>query len=40
VLHVPGEAHADAGDRSYLVLAKPLVITDECAVKCTLIEWG
>jgi hypothetical protein len=40
VLHVPGtEADADAGDRNYLVLAKPNVIMNECAVKCTLIEW-
>ena len=40
VLHVPGaHAEAKAGDRSYLVLAKPNVIMNECAVKCTLIEW-
>ena len=30
---------ADMGDRTYLVLAKPNVIMNECAVKCTLIEW-
>ena len=40
VLHVPGaDGQASAGDRSYLVLAKPNVIINECAVKCTLIEW-
>jgi hypothetical protein len=40
VLHVPGaDGEDDAGDRSYLVLAKPNVIMNECAVKCTLIEW-
>lgn len=27
------------GDRSYLVLAMSNVIMNECAVKCTLIEW-
>ena len=41
VFHVPGaDTNADAGDRNYLVLAKPNVIMNECAVKCTLIEWG
>ena len=40
VLHAPGaDAEVNAGDRSYLVLAKPNVIMNECAVKCTLIEW-
>jgi hypothetical protein len=40
VLHVPGaKGDNNAGDRSYLVLAKPNVIMNECAVKCTLIEW-
>jgi hypothetical protein len=29
VLHVPGEADADAGDRNYLVLAKPNVIMND-----------
>jgi hypothetical protein len=29
VLHVPGEADADAGDRTYLVLAKPNVIMSD-----------
>jgi hypothetical protein len=38
VLHLQG-ADANAGDRNYLVLAKPNVIMNECAVKCTLIEW-
>jgi hypothetical protein len=41
VLHVPGaDTDADAGNRNYLALAKPNVIMNECAVKCTLIEWG
>jgi Homeodomain-like domain-containing protein len=40
LLHVPGaDADANAGDRTYLVLVKPNVIMNECAVKCTLIEW-
>ena len=40
VFHVPGaDADDNAGDRNYLVLAKPNVIMNECAVKCTLIEW-
>ena len=40
VLHVPGaDADTGAGDRNYLVLAKPNVNMNECAVKCTLIEW-
>jgi hypothetical protein len=29
VLHVPGEADVDAGDRNYLVLAKPNVIMND-----------
>jgi hypothetical protein len=33
------DTDADGGDRTYLVLAKPNVIMNECAVKCTLIEW-
>jgi hypothetical protein len=40
MLYVSGADPDDAsGDRSYLVLAKPNVIRNECAVKCTLIEW-
>ena len=40
VFHVPGaDADDNAGDRNYLVLAKPNVIMNECAVTCTLIEW-
>jgi hypothetical protein len=40
VLHVTeADTDADAGDRTYLVLAKPNVIMNECAVKCILIEW-
>ena len=40
VFHVPGaDDNHDGGDRTYLVLAKPNVIMNECAVKCTLIEW-
>jgi hypothetical protein len=40
VLYVTGADPDDAsGDRTYLVLAKPNVIMNECAVKCTLIEW-
>jgi hypothetical protein len=40
VLHVPGsDAGDNAGDHNYLVLAKPNVIMNECAVKCILIEW-
>jgi hypothetical protein len=33
VLHVPGEADADAGDRSYLVLAKPNVIMNDLRLR-------
>jgi hypothetical protein len=37
---VPGaDADDGAGDRRYLVLAKPNVIMNGCAVKCRLIEW-
>jgi hypothetical protein len=36
-LYVPGGA--DAGDRSYLVLAKSNVIMNECAERGLLIEW-
>lgn len=40
VLYVAGaDADDNAGDRSYLVLAMSNVIMNECAVKCTLIEW-
>jgi hypothetical protein len=33
VLHVPGEADADAGDRNYLVLAKPNVIMNDIRLR-------
>ena len=33
VLHVPGEADADAGDRTYLVLAKPNVIMNDSRLR-------
>jgi predicted DNA-binding transcriptional regulator AlpA len=33
VLHVPGEADADAGDRNYLVLAKPNVIMNDLRLR-------
>ena len=40
VHHVAGaDAGGNSGDRSYLVLAKPNVIMNECAVKCALFEW-
>jgi hypothetical protein len=33
VLHVPGEVDADAGDRNYLVLAKPNVIMNDIRLR-------
>ena len=33
VLHMPGEADADAGDRNYLVLAKPNVIMNDIRLR-------
>jgi hypothetical protein len=33
VLHVPGEADANAGDRQYLVLAKPNVIMNDIRLR-------
>jgi hypothetical protein len=33
VLHMPGEADADAGDRNYLVLAKPTVIMNDIRLR-------
>jgi hypothetical protein len=33
VLHVPGEADADVGDRQYLVLAKPNVIMNDIRLR-------
>jgi hypothetical protein len=33
VLHVPGEADADVGDRNYQVLAKPNVIMNDIRLR-------
>jgi hypothetical protein len=40
VLHVPGADHNDnAGDRNYLVLAKPNVIMNDIRLRGLAVEW-